>query len=72
MIHRYKLTPEYFFKRAVKAKSLNELLNANLGLYNLYLRHTEYACQQFTESLFGKPYNRIETNANRFCNEKSN
>lgn len=70
MIHRYKLTPEYFLRRATKAKSLEELLNANLGLYNLYLRHAEYTCQKFTESIFGTPYNRVNSYDGRFCEKK--
>ena len=70
MIHRYKLTPEYFIKRAVKAKSLQELLNANLGLYNLYLRHAEYAYQQFSESMFGKPGSKVTHHDLRVTDKK--
>ena len=51
MIHRNKLTPEYFIRRALKAKDLTELVNANLGLYNLFQRHAEYQFQQFMECL---------------------
>ena len=54
MLHRNKLTPEYFIRRALKAKSLTDLVNANLGLYNLYQRHAEYQFQQFMECLTGK------------------
>lgn len=54
MIHRNKLTPEYFIRRALKATDLTELVNANLGLYNLYQRHAEYQFQQFMECLTGK------------------
>ena len=54
MLHRYKLTPEYFIRRALKAKNFTELVDANIGLYNLYQRHAEYQYQKFMECLIGK------------------
>jgi hypothetical protein len=53
MLHTYKLTPEYFIRRALKAKNFSDLVNANVGLYNLYKRHTEYHYQMLMESIFG-------------------
>ena len=54
MLHRYKLTPDYFIRRALKAKNFTELVDANIGLYNLYQRHAEYQYQKFMECLIGK------------------
>lgn len=51
--HRYKLTPEYYFRRAVKAKTLDEMVTANIGLFNLFVRHAEYNYQKFIEAVYG-------------------
>lgn len=56
MLHTYKLTPEYFIRRALKAQTMAELVNANIGLYNLYKRHAEYQYQTLMESIFGRKY----------------
>jgi hypothetical protein len=56
MLHTYKLTPDYFIRRAFKAKNLSELVDANLGLYNLYKRHSEYQYQKLMESIFGSKH----------------
>jgi hypothetical protein len=51
MLHKYKLTPDYFVRRALKAKSFSELVDANIGLFNLYQRHAEYHFQQLIECI---------------------
>lgn len=53
MLHTHKLTPDYFIRRAMKARNFDELVNANLGLYNLYKRHAEYQYQTLMETIFG-------------------
>ncbi len=56
MLHTYKLTPEYFIKRALKARNISELVDANVGLYYLYKRHADYQYQTLMESIFGRKY----------------
>jgi hypothetical protein len=60
MLHTYKLTPDYFIRRALKAQTVEEFINANIGLYNMYTRRVEYHYQTLIESIFGKRNSKIK------------
>lgn len=51
MFFKSKLTPEYFIKRAIKAKSVDELANANAGLINLWFAHVKYTTSAMFDAI---------------------
>lgn len=51
MFFKSKITPDFYIKRAIKASSVKELVDANVGLFNLYNNHARYTINQWFEQV---------------------